>query len=243
MATFADALNRLWPQGDNRIPALRAHMIGEAPAVFAKYGINNPTVLAHLMAQISHECGAGLEVVENLNYSPERMVEVWPSRFHNVQEAAPYAHNPKALANNVYNGRMGNRGGTDDGWDFRGRGAVQTTGRDGYQRLAKQSGLDVVNNPEMVNAPEHFLECGVADFILCGCLPYAIKNDIFNVTKRLNGGTVGLAQREQWLNRWMAEKVPVPQISGNPSPKAPDVVASAEPKKDSVVSWVKSWFS
>jgi putative chitinase len=130
------------------------------------------------------------------------MMAVWPSRFPTTASAAPYAHNPRALANKVYNGRMGNRRGSDDGWNFRGRGAVQTTGRDGYARLAAATGLDLVARPDLVIDPAHFLECGVADFVLCGCLPYARKDDLRGVTKRLNGGYIGLSERRAWVSKW-----------------------------------------
>jgi putative chitinase len=151
--TFGEALNKLWPHGDEKIPGLRAGMIATAPTVFEKYGINTPLLIWHVMAQVSHECGAGHDVVENLNYNAERMTQVWPSRFHSVAEATPFAHNPRALADKVYNGRMGNRPGTNDGYDFRGRGGSQCTGRDGYERLAKTTGLDVVNHPDMILDP------------------------------------------------------------------------------------------
>jgi putative chitinase len=203
-SSFGEALLRLWPNGDVKIPGLRAGIIAAAPAVFAKYGIATPLLAAHVMTQISHECGAGREVVENLNYSAGRMMQVWPSRFPSMASAQPYAGNPRALANKVYNGRMGNASGSDDGWNFRGRGAVQTTGRDGYARLAKATGLDLVNHPDLVNDSRGFLECGVADFILCGCLPFAKADDVLNVTRRLNGGTVGLAARRLWLAKWKA---------------------------------------
>src|SRR4051812_35287459 len=114
---FSTALNTLWPNGDERIPGLRAGMIESAPSVFEKYGFDSQ-VIAHFMAQVSHECGAGHDVTENLNYSPQRMVVVWPSRFPTITSAMPFAHNPQALANKVYNGRMGNRTGSNDGWDF-----------------------------------------------------------------------------------------------------------------------------
>ncbi|HEY9273478.1 hypothetical protein, partial [Achromobacter sp.] len=175
---FADALTRLWPNGDQKVPGLRAGMIASAPSVFARHGITTPSLVAHVMAQISHECGAGHDVVENLNYSAGRMMQVWPSRFPSPASAAPYAHNPRALANKVYNGRMGNAAGSDDGWNFRGRGAAQTTGRAGYARLAKATGLDVVAQPELLIDPRHFLACGVADFVNCGCLPFALKDDV-----------------------------------------------------------------
>jgi putative chitinase len=201
---FMNALYNLWPNGDQKVPGLRDGIANSAQAVFAKYGINTPLLIAHVMAQISHECGAGHDVVENMNYTAGRMMQVWPSRFPNMASAQPYAGNPRALANKVYNGRMDNASGSEDGWNFRGRGAAQTTGREGYARLAKATGLDLVNHPDLVNDPQRFLECGVADFVLCGCLPFAKADDVLNVTRRLNGGTVGLAQRQTWLAKWKA---------------------------------------
>jgi putative chitinase len=199
---FINDLYNLWPNGDERVPGLRDGVAASADVVFAKYGIDGPLLVAHVMAQISHECGAGHDVIENMNYSASRIRQVWPSRFSSVVDAEPYSHNPQKLADKVYNGRMGNKIGSDDGWNFRGRGGSQTTGREGYERVAKQTGLDVTNHPEILIAPEHFLECAVSDFINCGCLPYAQKDDILNVTKKLNGGTIGLKERKQWLARW-----------------------------------------
>lgn len=229
--TFINTLYNLWPNGDAKIPGLRAGIAASAPAVFAKYGIDSPKLVAHVMAQISHECGGGHEVVENLNYTAGRMMQVWPQRFPTMAMAAPYAGNPRALANKVYNGRMGNASGSDDGWNFRGRGAVQTTGREGYARLAKATGLDLLNHPDLVNDPNHFLECGVADFILCGCLPFAKADDVVNVTRRLNGGTVGLAQRQQWLAKWKAAlgTAPVVFAPASAGKAAPDAASAAAP--------------
>src|SRR4051812_20428650 len=96
--SFGQALNRLWPHGDEKIPGLRAGMIESAGDVFQRYSINTPLLMAHVMAQISHECGAGHDVVENLNYTAGRMMQVWPSRFPSIASAAPYAGNPRALA-------------------------------------------------------------------------------------------------------------------------------------------------
>lgn len=232
---FINTLYNLWPQGDKKIPGLRDAIAAAAPIVFPKYGIEPSLVVAHYMAQMSLECNGGLEVVENLSYTPRRMCQVWPSRFRSIESAQPYAGNPRALANKVYNGRMGNRGGTDDGYNYRGRGATQTTGHYGYDLLSRAYGLpnaelahlmadrhlvdqgkltlqawqarypiqmDFVSNPDAVNDPANFLECGVVDFILCGCLPYAQKNDIVGVTEKLNGGRTGLADRIAWFRRW-----------------------------------------
>src|SRR6185295_15216545 len=100
-------------------------------------------------------------------YTAGRMMQVWPSRFPTMAMAAPYAGNPRALANKDYNGRMGNAPGSDDGWKFRGRGAAQTTGREGYARLAKATGLDRVHFPDLMNDPSRVDGYGVADFVLC----------------------------------------------------------------------------
>jgi len=226
MNQFGSVLVRLWPDGDRNIPGLTAGMIASAPEVFARFGIDTPLLVAHVMAQISHECGAGRDVVENLNYTAARMMQVWPSRFRTAASAAPYAHDPRALANKVYNGRMGNAPGSDDGWNFRGRGAAQTTGREGYARLAKATGLDLVRQPDLVNDPRYFLLCGVADFIACGCLPFARADDVVGVTRRLNGGTVGLAQRKAWLARWKAALGDAPIVLPSP-PLAPELPSSA----------------
>jgi len=199
---FINILYNLWPNGDERVKGLRDGIAAGSDAVFQQYGINSPLLVSHVMAQISHECGAGHDLIENMNYSAKRMTEVWPSRFPTIASAQPYANNPQALANKVYNGRMGNGVGTDDGWNYRGRGGSQTTGRVGYERVKKQTKLDVLTNPDILIAPETFLLCAVSDFINCGCLPYAKKDDILNVTKKLNGGTVGLEDRKIWLKRW-----------------------------------------
>lgn len=250
-SSFGEALTRLWPRGDEKIPGLRVGMIENAPAVFRKYGINTPLLVAHVMAQISHECGAGHDVVENLNYTAGRMMQVWPSRFPSMASAAPYAGNPRALANKVYNGRMGNAAGSDDGWNFRGRGASQTTGREGYARLAKATGLDVLNHPALVNDPRHFMECGVADFINCGCLPYAKSDDIVGVTRRLNGGTVGLNERRAWLSKWKVANVSVPSSAGvrpnitmAPIPaETPQPPSVTKPPKGSIGAFIANIFA
>jgi putative chitinase len=216
-------LRRLWPQGDSRVSGLLAGMVQSSPAVFARHGIDTPLLLVHVMAQISHECGAGRDVVENLNYSAGRMMQVWPSRFPTMASAAPFAGNPRALANKVYNGRMGNAVGSDDGWNFRGRGGSQTTGREGYQRVMKATGLDVVGHPEYLIDPRYFLDCAVSDFINCGCLPFAKADDVTGVTRRLNGGTIGLAERKAWLAKWKAALRDMPAAA---APVTVPVIAS-----------------
>jgi len=199
----ADIMHALWPHGDGKIKGLIDGIVAAAPAVFEKYGLTSDLLVAHAMAQFSHECGAGMEVVENLNYSAQGLMNTWPSRFDSAKAAA-FAHKQQKIADEVYNGRMGNRAGSDDGWNFRGRGGSQVTGHDGYKALDAKVHLGLLDNPDLVNDPQHFLECAVADFIICGCLPFAAHDDVSGVTFHLNGGHIGLAQRTAWLARWKA---------------------------------------
>jgi putative chitinase len=144
-------------------------------------------------------------MVENLNYSKQGLLRTFPTHFTGTM-AARYAHNPRMIADIAYGGRMGNaRPPSDDGWNFRGRGLSQCTGREGYEKLAAKTGLPLLDHPDLVNDPAHALECGVAGFILCGCLPFAAHGDLINTTKRLNGGLNGLADRQAWTARWKQE--------------------------------------
>lgn len=194
-------LEKLWPFGDSRIAGLRAAIAASAPRVFAAYGLTSDLLIAHAMAQFSQECGAGTQVEENLNYAAAGLLQTWPSRFTPAQAAA-FAHQPQRIANCVYGGRLGNQPASNDGWVFRGRGGAQVTGRFSYARLSARIGIDLIAEPDRVNAPGSFLECAVAQFVLCGCLPFAQHDDVEGVTHHLNGGSIGLDGRKAWLARW-----------------------------------------
>lgn len=201
-ASFGAALTRLWPHGDAKIPGLRAGMIATAPALFARYGLVTDMEVANAMGEFTEECGGGFEVEENLNYRAAVLHSQWPHHF-TMEQAIAMQHQPRLIANQAYNGRMGNRPGTDDGWNYRGRGPAQTTGREAYDKLGKLLNLDLVAHPELINTPEHFLEAGLADFVtICGCLPYAERDDEVNETRHLNGGLIGLAQRQASIKLW-----------------------------------------
>jgi putative chitinase len=202
---FADALMKLWPLGDSKIPGLRAAMIAQAPALFARHMLLTNMAIANMMGEFTEECGGGMEVEENLNYRAAVLHSQWPIHF-TMQQALAMQHQPRLIANQAYNGRMGNRPGTDDGWNYRGRGPAQTTGRDAYGRLGEAMKLDLINHPELINTPEHFLEAGVVDFVvICGCLPYADRDDEINETRHLNGGLIGYAQRQASIKLWKQE--------------------------------------
>jgi putative chitinase len=199
----SEIMHDMWPHADTNVAGLIDGILAAVPAVFANYGLTSDLIVAHAIAQFSEECGSGTELVENLNYSAQGLMKTWPSRF-DAAVAAQFARNPQAIANEAYNGRMGNRIGSDDGWTYRGRGGSQVSGRDAYGKLGQKLGIDLLNNPDLVNQPAHFLECAVADFVMCGCLPFAANDDVSGVTYHLNGGYIGLAERTAWLGKWKA---------------------------------------
>jgi putative chitinase len=205
MSIFLAHPQRLWPHGDQHIPGLIEGIAASADAVFTKYGTTSPLVVAMMFGQFSEECGAGLEMEENGNYSAQRLLQVFPTHF-TLAMAQRAAHNPRLVFDIAYGGRMGNAPPpSDDGYNFRGRGLSQVTGRSGYAALAAETGLPLTSNPELLSDPDHALECGVADFVLCGCLPFAKVGDIVSVTRHLNGGYNGLADRRMWTARWRKE--------------------------------------
>jgi len=203
-------LQHLWPHGDQHVAGLIEGIAASADGVFAKYDITSTRTVAIIMGQFSEECGAGLEMAENGNYTAQRLLQVFPTHF-NATMAQNAAHNPKRALDIAYGGRMGNaRPPSDDGYNFRGRGLSQVTGRDGYTALQKELtkqniDIDILSNFDLVSSPEYALICGMADFVLCGCLPPAERGDILGTTKRLNGGYNGLAERQRWTALWKSE--------------------------------------
>lgn len=195
-------LAKHWP---NAGTALWNGVAAASAAVFAKYEIDTPLRVAHFMAQISHESAGGSRLVENLNYSAQRLMEVWPKRFPTLLVATPYERNAKALAIKVYGSRLGNRPGTDDGWTYRGHGLIQLTGLDAYVAIKQASGLDIVTSPEIASAPESCLEIAAALWAWKKINPYADDDDLRRVTLLINGGYVGMNARAAWLKTWKAE--------------------------------------
>ncbi len=211
MATLTvEILRRRWPHGDQHIAGLVEGIVAAASVVFPKYGVTSALAMAHFMAQASEECGQGLEMVENMNYSAERLRKVFPTHFTPTM-AERAAHNPRMIADIAYGGRMGNAPPpSDDGYRFRGAGMTQVTGHDGYTRLQAflekhDAGLDILSAPELIIDPAHTLECGVADWVLLGCLPHAEKDDLVGETHALNGGLNGLEERRRQLELWKRE--------------------------------------
>jgi putative chitinase len=185
-------------------------VVKASPAVFDQCDIDTPLRVAHFMAQISHESDGGRITSENLNYThAEAIVGAWPTRF-TLASAVPYLRNPRKLASFVYNGRMGNRPGTSDGFAYRGRGLLQITGRASYEEMAEVTGLDLINDPDLAFAPANALLIAATEFKKLGCLPYCDRDDVVRVTKRVNGGTNGLSSRRAWLAKWKTALAAVP---------------------------------
>lgn len=166
---------------------------------FPTYGIETGLRMAHWLAQWGHESKGFTDFEEDLSYSVERLCQVWPNRFPTFESAKPYARNPRALANKVYGGRMGNQR-PDDGWQYRGRGP-QLTGRENYTNAEKRTGLPLVNNPDLAADPKNFalLAC---DFWDAKKLNAAADDDnLVLITKRINGGSQGIADRRRLVER------------------------------------------
>jgi putative chitinase len=159
-----------------------------------------PLRLAHFLAQVCHETGGLTVIVENLHYSAERLMVVWPTRFATRAVADVFAGKPQALANAVYGGRMGNVD-PDDGWRFIGRGLLQLTGRESYERIGRALGLDLVGQPYLAASAEHALAVAVELWRQKKCDAPADADDLARVTRAINGGLIGLADRRAWLQK------------------------------------------
>lgn len=201
---FEMALRKLWPHADLHIPGLTKGILDAAPALFDRFKID-AMICANMFGEFTEECGGGTEVEENLNYRAPVLHSQWPLHF-TMDQAIAMAHQPHLIANQAYNGRMGNRIGSDDGWNYRGRGPAQTTGRKNYQILGDKMGVDLLNHPEKINTPQYFLLAGIIDFVeICGCLTYAERDDEVNETRHLNGALIGYAQRHTAISMWKSQ--------------------------------------
>lgn len=177
--------------------------------VLDQFGISEtPLRIAHFVAQIMHESGALTIQFENLNYSPERLPKVWPSRFLPKGPLNPieFAHSPEKLANVVYGGRMGNIN-PGDGFLYRGRGLLQLTGKDSYSEATKILRASNSNTPDFTKTPDAVIDAqwclkvAASEWFSKGCNEAADQDLINTVTRRINGGLVGLAERIEWTKR------------------------------------------
>lgn len=168
-----------------------------------RYGIaDNKGRLAHFFAQILHESGCLRFDMENLNYSCDALLRVFSKYFPTRTDANAYARNPEKIANRVYANRMGNGSETSgDGWKYRGRGLIQLTGKSNYRAFAAWVGDPrVVEDPDLV-ATEYAVHSAVFYWDKHKLNAVADRDDVVRITKRINGGTNGLAHRKELLNK------------------------------------------
>jgi putative chitinase len=174
-------------------------VIDQIPNIQEKFGINTGLRLAHFLAQAGHESGGFRVTQENLNYSVKGLRGIFKKYFPTDELATAYAKKPQKIANKVYANRMGNGDeASGDGYAFRGRGYIQLTGRDNYTAFGKSIGVDIPANPDLVgsqyalasaawfwqkNKLNELADTGAGDDI------------VTKITKRVNGGTIGLPDR------------------------------------------------
>lgn len=164
---------------------------------FEKYGIDTSKRQAAFIGQCMHESNGFKLLEENLNYSAKALMVTWPSRFPNEEVANQYARNPEKIANKVYGGRMGNGlEETGDGWKYRGRGIKQLTGKENYERCGLHMGVDLVSNPDLLLDPKYAALSAGWFWNKHNLNDLADKEDIETMTKRINGGLLGLDARK-----------------------------------------------
>lgn len=192
-----------------KLQNLKGHVpdavIAQIPDTAKKFNITNPLRLAHFLAQCGHESGGFKSVSENLNYSADGLKKIFGKYFPgNLNES--YAKQPEKIASRVYGSRMGNGDeSTGEGFKFRGRGYVQLTGKQNYTNFAKFIGEDVVTNPDLV-ATKYPLASAAFFFdsnkLWSICDKGSDVATVTAVTKRVNGGILGLNDRIKHFNEY-----------------------------------------
>ena len=203
--------NVVIPPSSFKLEALKGHVpdsvIAQIPDTAAKFNITNPLRLAHFLAQCGHESGGFKAVSENLNYSAKGLLGTF-GKYFNSTTAAQYERKPEMIASRVYGGRMGNGDeASKEGFKFRGRGYIQLTGKSNYTNFTKFIGEDCIANPDLV-ATKYPLSSAAFFFdsnkLWSICDKGATDADVTAVTKRVNGGTIGLPDRIKHFKEYYA---------------------------------------
>lgn len=189
--------------GNLKLSNLKGHIpdavIAMIPDTAAKFAINTPLRLAHFLAQCGHESGGFRATQENLNYSAKGLMGIFKKYFPTSALAAQYERKPEKIAARVYGGRMGNGSeASGEGYKFRGRGYIQLTGKENYTAFGKSIGEDILSNPDVVSskyallsAAWFFSKNGLHKMADSGASDAVVTQ----ITKRVNGGTIGLPDR------------------------------------------------
>jgi putative chitinase len=183
-------------------------VIEQIPAVMEKFQINTPLRLAHFLAQCGHESGGFRLTKENLNYSAKGLMGIFKKYFPTEVLAKQYERKPEKIANKVYGGRMGNGPeASGEGAKFCGRGYIQLTGKDNYTAFGKSINEDICANPQAVadkyallSAAWFFNKNGLHKLADGGATDAVVTS----ITKRVNGGTIGLADRIKHFKEYHA---------------------------------------
>jgi len=193
-----------------KLEKLKGHIpdavIVQIPDTAARFGITTPLRLAHFLAQCGHESGGFKAVRENLNYSAKGLMGIFKKYFPNAKLALQYERKPDRIANKVYASRMGNGPeSSGDGYNYRGRGYIQLTGKSNYQLFDKTVPEDITANPDLV-ATKYPLASAAFFFnsnkLWAICDKGADTATVTAVTKRVNGGTIGLPDRIKHFNEY-----------------------------------------
>lgn len=188
-----------------KLEKLKGHIpdavIAQIPDTAARFGITNNLRLAHFLSQCGHESGGWKAVRENLNYSAKGLMGIFKKYFPNASLANAYERKPEKIANRVYASRMGNGPeASGDGYKFRGRGYIQLTGKENYTRFDATVPENIVADPDLV-ATKYPLASAAFFFnsnkLWAICDKGADNATVTAVTKRVNGGTIGLADRQK----------------------------------------------
>jgi putative chitinase len=201
-----------------------------------KYGIEGVEHMSSYLAEVATEVGSGKVLTENLNYSAEGLKKNFGKRFSDA-DAAKYAHNPEAIANKAYGGRMGNTE-PGDGWKYRGRGFIQLTGKANYAEFTKDTKIDILSNPDLAARPDVALE--VAAWYYAKKIDKKFDpNNTAAIRKAVNGGTNGLATAEKWKTYFMQQGelgAYGPQLQTMPSQSGAALKAAGAPSHNIVVA-------
>lgn len=193
-----------------KLDNLKGHIpqavIDQIPDTASKFGITNSLRLAHFLAQCGHESGGFKAVRENLNYSAKGLLGIFRKYFTNVNLAQQYERKPEKIANRVYASRMGNGNeASGDGFKFRGRGYIQLTGKDNYSLFDATVPESILADPDLV-ATKYPLASAAFFFkrnnLWAICDKGADVGTVTAVTKRVNGGTIGLPDRIKHFNEY-----------------------------------------
>jgi putative chitinase len=172
---------------------------------FDRFSISTPRQQAAFIGQCGHECGQFKILEENLNYRAATLMRLWPKRFPMSEIADKYAGNPQKIANMVYANRMGNRDeASGDGFRFRGRGCIQLTGHTNYFHAGQALGVDFVKQPDLVATPKYAALTAGWFWSTHDCNRLAEAQNWEALTKKINGGVIGLADRIKHIDQALA---------------------------------------